>query len=326
MCYQPERLNGVDDAVRHLLHTHWYNGVDGTPQVNEVVLVWNNPQKLESVPIVGPRILKRHNNSRENRFRVYFPMDHGLEPGDLMNRYHPSILPKSRAILYFDDDGPFHPGKNHPNKFPSGFELWKRNSDAQVGCMARSFVSKSSRQQSLRHKVTAQSNEREWISHCRRSHDSLEYDPRVFSNFAAQMVLPSGSFLHSNYLCWLWHPALSRLRAFVRAHPVHPDDIVVSAVVSQWSGRGPATFTRRLRPGRRRRLLWKDVADWTEARSAAVDSITNYFGSFTWGSIGWCYKTRFFNETVGDCVPEFAAQGQSPWLNKGGYRNDICPG
>jgi hypothetical protein len=99
-----------------------------------------------------------------------------------------------------------------------------------------------------------------------------------------------------------------------------------SAVVSQWSGRGPAIFTRRLRPGRRRRLLWKDVADWTEARSAAVDSITNYFGSFTWGSIGWCYKTRFFNESVGECVPEFAAQGQSPWLNKGGYRNDICPG
>jgi hypothetical protein len=60
------------------------------------------------------------------------------------------------------------------------------------------------------------------------------------------MVLPSGSFLHSNYLCFLWHPVLHKVREFVRAHPVHPDDVTVSMIVSQLAGRAPRVYSRRL--------------------------------------------------------------------------------
>jgi len=62
------------------------------------------------------------------------------------------------------------------------------------------------------------------------------------------MVLPSGSLLHVNYLCFLWHPALEPIRRFVRRHPVHPDDVTVSTVVSHLAGRAPRTYSRRLNP------------------------------------------------------------------------------
>jgi hypothetical protein len=39
-----------------------------------------------------------------NRFRVFVPIEHGLS-SSLMNRYHPLIRPKSKALLYYDDDG-----------------------------------------------------------------------------------------------------------------------------------------------------------------------------------------------------------------------------
>ena len=60
------------------------------------------------------------------------------------------------------------------------------------------------------------------------------------------MVLPSGSMLHSNYLCFLWHPALEEIRNFVLQHPVHPDDVTVSTVVSHLAGKAPRVYSRRL--------------------------------------------------------------------------------
>jgi hypothetical protein len=48
---------------------------------------------------------------------------------NLLNRYHPSIQPQHEAIVYFDDDGPFH----REIAMDVGFELWKFNSDVQIG-------------------------------------------------------------------------------------------------------------------------------------------------------------------------------------------------
>jgi len=54
--------------------------------------------------------------------------------------------------------------------------------------------------------------------------------------------------LHANYLCFLWHPALAPVRDFVKQHPVHPDDVTVSTIVSQLAGQAPRVYSRRLNP------------------------------------------------------------------------------
>jgi len=51
------------------------------------------------------------------------------------------------------------------------------------------------------------------------------------------MALPSGSIIHRNYLCFIWHPALEELRRYIREHHTHPDDQTVSAIISQLSGK-----------------------------------------------------------------------------------------
>ena len=162
-----------------------------------------------------------------------------------MNRYHPLIQPKSEGILYYDDDGPFY----GTDAIRSAFELWKRNSDAQLGAMCRAFTLSDRQNIEKANVLNGQElHDRKWISHCRDHGDQLWYDYRFFTMFHANMVLPSGSFLHRNYLCFIWHPAFANLRAFVATHLVHPDDMTVSAIVSHVSGRAPLTYSRRLKP------------------------------------------------------------------------------
>ena len=53
---------------------------------------------------------------------------------------------------------------------------------------------------------------------CReRTGDIIEYNYFVFPQFGANMALPSGSIIHRNYLCFIWHPAFEELRQ-VSAH------------------------------------------------------------------------------------------------------------
>jgi hypothetical protein len=118
-----------------------------------------------------------------------------------------------------------------------------------MGAMSRNFID-SARQrtelQSLLALPTSTPRDKLFVSHCTNMDDFVEYDYHYFANYDAHMVLPSGSMLHANYLCFLWHPVLEPIREFVRAHPVHPDDATVSMIVSQLAGRAPRTYSRRL--------------------------------------------------------------------------------
>jgi hypothetical protein len=62
-------------------------------------------------------------------------------------------------------------------------------------------------------------------------------------------------------LCYLWHPAFAEIRKFVLTHPVRPDDMTVSMIVSQLAGVAPRVYSRRLdkaeRKGQRHRKLWQ---------------------------------------------------------------------
>lgn len=334
--YRVDRLTSVRHEIRKIISGNAYGDM-----VKEFIFVWNNPVSLAKLDNNAGQVLLDWNNcstnpfhkSRPNPFRLFLPLEQGF-PNDLMNRYHPMIRPKSKAILFYDDDGPFYLGK----AIHGAFELWKRNSDAQLGAMPRAFTFSKRQEAERAHVMGEELDDRKFVSYCPKCGDVLKYDFRFFTPFHANMVLPSGSFLHRNYLCFIWHPALEIVRQFVRDHSVHPDDMTISTIVSQLNGRSPLTYSRRLpepkkgetQGSMRRRLLWDDVSqdEWSNRRSRAVNSITGFFGSVTTGSVGWCYKTPFHKVQKNNrhiCDPEIAKNGMLPWLQEGGFRNDICP-
>lgn len=234
MAYNPDRLGLTLKQIQKMFEKAEWQGL-----VKEVVMVWNGPRQVDESP-EGVKLLAY---AVDHPVRVTYPLKMGF-PNDLMNRYHPDVVQvTTKAILFYDDDGPFY----SPSAVLGGFELWKRHSSAQVGAMARQ-IDYSPRQTAERTAVTSgQPSDRFFVSHCTNlpEPDQVDYNFRYFANFDANMVLPSGSFLHSNYLCFLWHPVLEPVREFVRAHPVHPDDVTVSMVVSQLGGRAPRVYSRR---------------------------------------------------------------------------------
>lgn len=238
MAYNPDRLNKLSKQVRTFLVDEKWQTL-----VAEVVLVWNGPRPIEESS-EGVQLLKF---AESHAFRVVYPLRRGLE-NDLMNRYHPSVVrvEQTKAILYYDDDGPFYSFE----AVQAGFELWKRHPRAQMGAMSRNFIDsdrqKAEFQQLMTEGEGTTPRDKIFVSHCTNTDDFVKYDFHYFANFDAHMVLPSGSMLHANYLCFLWHPVLEPIRKFVRAHPVHPDDVTVSMIVSQLAGRAPRTYSRRL--------------------------------------------------------------------------------
>lgn len=233
MAYNPDRLQTCFLQMKKML-----TDSDWKTVVHEIVLVWNGPRHIDESEM-GVKLLEF---AKEHPLRIAYPLKMGFE-NDLMNRYHPAVVNvTTKAILYYDDDGPFYTFK----AVEGGFELWKRHANAQVGAMSRE-ISLGKRQQSERNKMSSEPNDRLFTSHCDNMNDKVEYNFRYFANFDANMVLPSGSFLHSNYLCFIWHPVLQSVREFVRAHPVHPDDVAVSMIVSQLAGRAPRVYSRRLK-------------------------------------------------------------------------------
>ena len=236
--------------------------IAGRKATEEIILVWNSPRSLLESDNLGKKLLMWDGDD-SHKLRIFFSLENDL-PNSLLNRYHPSIGPKSEALMYFDDDGPFFSERAMSDV---GFELWKRNSDVQVGSFGRNLRVESTRMkdaQSSAHKQSLDSILREGSSKsendntvetdadapftptCReRTGDIIEYNFFVFPNFGAHMFLPSGSFLHRNYLCFIWHPALKELRDFIRDHPTHPDDQTVSAIVSHLIGKAPRSFPRR---------------------------------------------------------------------------------
>ena len=185
--YSADRLHFMKQQIRSMLASSPYKDL-----VEEVILVWNNPKPLNESGKAGEllygwstRETNVFNEFELNRFRVFLPIEHGLS-SSLMNRYHPLIRPKSKALLYYDDDGPFYQYR----AIKSNFELWKRNSNVQTGAMARAFTL-SKRQQNEKDTMLGGPNElddRKFVSHCRDKGDEIGYDYRYFENFHANMV------------------------------------------------------------------------------------------------------------------------------------------
>jgi Glycosyl transferase family 64 domain len=185
--YGADRLHGMKTQIRGMLGKKPYSDM-----VEEVILVWNNPTPLNESGSSGEILYqwsKEAKNpfhpSEPNRFRVFYPIDHGFS-SSLLNRYHPMIQPKSKALLYYDDDGPFYSER----AIRSNFELWKRNSNIQTGAMARAFTL-SERQQAEKSELLGGPtalDDQKFISHCRSQGDSVRYDYRYFENFHANMV------------------------------------------------------------------------------------------------------------------------------------------
>jgi len=332
MAYNPDRLQKMFKQIKNMLTDRDFSQI-----VQEVIVVWNGERHVDETGL-GKQLV---DFGKDHPLRISYPLKAGF-PNDLMNRYHPRLQVKTKAIMYYDDDGPFYSYK----ATLGGFELWKRNANAQIGAMARK-LDLGPRAAEESKAVLNGPGDRFFVSQCPT--DELDYNYREFANFGARMVLPSGSFLHSDYLCFLWHPVFEEIRQYVRKHPVNPDDGTVSTLVSQLAGRAPRVYPRRIneadddvsaggdqnkkeqRHGRRLMdgINWdaKGAHDkkmnWGRLRSDAANSLARYFGSINSGSIGWCYGTQYQKGEY--CKPEMASVGMLPWMKGDHTPRDTCP-
>ena len=346
MSHTTERLQAFMDPLRSMIDT-W-------PGLTEVIIVWNSPRDTLTRATTSD-----NNNGKDKRYanellqwnenithplRIFFALENGLS-NNLLNRYHPSLQPKNQAVMYFDDDGPFW---SRESMVYAGFELWKRNSNVQVGGFPRNVRFLSNRMKSLE-KVNLQSSidliQRDVDGYANEDHstftplcrnttgDHVEYNYFSFPDFAGHVLLPSGTFLHRNYLCFIWHPAFEELRQWVVTHKTMPDDMTVSTLIAHLSGRAPRTFPREVATeGDRRRLdedsdlimpnhtrsiqhtnisssrihrlqspppnqshrrLLWKQKGWGGMREEAINSILGYFGSIHPGTVGWCAGTEY---------------------------------
>lgn len=330
MAYNPDRLEKLSREIKKMLTDPEYSKM-----VAEVIVVWNGERHVDETTL-GKKLL---DFGKTLPFRISYPLKAGFQ-NDLMNRYHPRLEVKTKAILYYDDDGPFYVTR----AIKAGFELWKRNSNAQVGAMARK-IDLGDRQIEESLGISKEPNDRFFVSHCPT--DNVNYNYFTFANFDARMVLPSGSFLHSNFLCFIWHPVFEDIREYVRSHPVNPDDGTVSMLVSQLAGRAPKVYSRRLPDAEKereekqhRRLMdginWDKQGDqkshdkkmyWGRLRSDVANSLARYFGSLNSGSLGWCYGTEHHinKKNKNLCDPEMAKVGMLPWMKPDNSEGGACP-
>ena len=345
--------NGIEDfAVRS--------------ETAEIILVWNSEKEvLINSDKKEAQSLVEWDQDESHPLRIFYSLDNGLG-NNLLNRYHPMIKPKQEAIMYFDDDGPFY----EEGPMQAGFNLWKFNSDVQIGSLTRNIRYPSKRMNDVQTKATelsaihyrtnswhirthpydTEAVKREMTKSspyetepgypqftpiCRdETGDNVEYNYYVFPNYKAHMSLPSGSILHRNYLCFVWHPVFNELRQFILDHPTHPDDMTISTLVSHLSGKPLRTFPRYFKDSKRRleavveetndqnyneveqyegyaetkedvpadqlrrRLLWQQK-DWGNMREEAINSILGYFGSINPGSVGWCAGSEYEKAATG---------------------------
>mmetsp|Transcript_1078 Transcript_1078/g.2307 ORF Transcript_1078/g.2307 Transcript_1078/m.2307 type:complete len:498 (+) Transcript_1078:207-1700(+) len=320
MAYNPDRLQKLLRQIKKMLTDDDFSKI-----LAEVVIVWNGVRHVDETSL-GAELVEL---GKTLPLRISYPLKAGF-PNDLMNRYHPRLEVKTKAIMYYDDDGPFYSYQ----ATLGGFELWKRNSNAQIGAMARK-LDLGPRQAEESNGISKLPNDRFFVSQC--PSDTLNYNYFTFTNFDARMVLPSGSFLHSNYLCFLWHPIFEDIRKYIRQHPVNPDDGTVSMLVSQLAGRAPKVYPRRINPAEKRRRLMDGInwdapgahdkkMNWGALRTDVANSLARYFGSVNSGSLGWCYGTEYQtkNKKENNCNPEMAKVGMLPWMNEDHTAGDVC--
>ncbi|KAL7453048.1 hypothetical protein ACHAWC_004735 [Mediolabrus comicus] len=349
--------------------------VDSWPGLTEIIIVWNSPRTTLTTSVSNEKEkqlatkLLSWDTDPNHPLRIFFSLEEGLN-NNLLNRYHPKIQPKNQAVMYFDDDGPFF---SKEAMVDGGLEMWRRNSNVQVGAFPRNVRFLSNRMKELGTKGLQQSIDiiannahsdsdttyPPFTPFCRNATgDHVEYNFFSFPDFNAHILLPSGSILHRNYLCFIWHPAFEELRDWVVHHKTMPDDMTVSTLVSHLSGRAPRSFPREISTvsiGARRlsdlspieeetddayqvnhapipnqshrRLLWKKKG-WSDMREEAINSIIGYFGSVHPGTVGWCAGTKHAQDHHKhhvECRPEKPSLRLLPWLNEGGVGYDHCP-
>jgi len=348
------------------------------PGTAEIILVWNADREvLANETHKYAQKLRLYADDPKHPLRIFYSLENGLE-NNLLNRYNPAIKPTQELIMYFDDDGPFMDDA----AMTAGLKLWQFNSDTQVGSMPRNLRLTSDRMRSIQKsaaKLAASlANKDAWQTHvspndelriaahedgsasngfpafiplCHsKTGDAVKYNYNHFPSFEAHMFLPSGTLLHRNYLCFIWHPVFAELRQFILDHPTHPDDMVISTLVSHLSGKGLRSFPRRIIKRKnenpaggdkrkpedsvgvdqsRRRLLWQQDM-WGDMREDAINLILNYFGSINPGSLGWCTGTQYFveggknSESLYKCDPEYPRREDIPWMNEGGLGYNQC--
>lgn len=357
MSHTTQRLEAFMDPLANM--------VDSWPGLTEIIIVWNSPRSTLMSASNGK---ERHYATKllswdadpTHPLRIFFSLEEGLT-NNLLNRYHPKIRPKNMAVMYFDDDGPFF---SKEAMVDGGLEMWRRNSNVQVGAFPRNIRFLSQRMKDLGKKglqesidIVANNGHSDssatypsFTPFCRNfTGDHVEYNYFSFPDFNAHILLPSGSILHRNYLCFIWHPAFDELRNWVVHHKTMPDDMTVSTLVSHLVGRAPRSFPREISDinvGRRltdydvvsandfsmpnqshRRLLWKKKG-WADMRQEAINCIIGYFGSVHPGTVGWCAGTKYSQDHHKhhvECKPEKPSLSMLPWLNKGGVGYDHCP-
>ena len=377
MSHTTERLTVFMDPLKSMIDT-W-------PGLTEVIIVWNSPREI----LTNAIIKNDDKNDKEGIFatqllqwdqdpshplRIFFSLEKGLT-NNLLNRYHPKLEPINDAVMYFDDDGPFW---SKEAMVYGGLELWKRNSDVQVGGFPRNVRYLSDRMKEMQ-KTNLQASidiitrdKYDYVDEihptftpiCRNvTGDHVEYNYFSFPDFAGHILLPSGTYIHRNYLCFIWHPAFDELREWVISHKTMPDDMTVSTLVSHLSGKAPRTFPRVVKDATRRRLLssesstsipshdddsidnefimqlhppdashrrllWKQKG-WGNMRLEAINSIVGYFGSIHPGTVGWCGGTPYMKHNDRGvpfvCHPEAPTLDLIPWLTEGGVGSNQCP-
>ncbi len=357
MAHKTNRLKKFIDPLTEMM--------DEWPGMTEVIIVWNSPRatltaaSTEKEQQYAAKLLA-WDKDPGHPLRIFFSLEEGLA-NNLLNRYHPKLRPKNEAAMYFDDDGPFF---SKEAMVDVGFELWKRNSNVQVGAWPRNIRYLSSRmkvagQKGLTGNIDIVANDAQgdigmsypsFTPFCRNiTQDYVEYNRDSFPDFNAHILLPSGSILHRNFFRFIWHPAFEELREWVAHHKTMPDDMIVSMLVSHLTGKAPRTFPREisttdidrsvekssereinaqaiLDQSHRRLGLWNKKG-WFDMRVEAINSILGYLGSMHPGSVGWCAGTAYSHdndETLSECIPEKPTLDLIPWLNEG-IGSDHCP-
>ena len=253
--------------------------------------------------------------------------------------------------VYFDDDGPFYTTSKVIIK--SGIELWKRNSNIQVGSYGRRVAFTDERitkqldtvlEKTVQQAITndMKQNKDNFVPFCKSDDDGEYKYTDSKAEFGSHIILPTGSIIHRNYLCFIWHPAFEEVRQFISDHRTKPDDMFVSLLISQLSGRGPKLYPRKRYAGyvkglntssstsnmafNHRRLLWENE-NWFEARADAANSLMRYFGSIPPPSVGWCAGSHylFHNGSQYECSVDYPKMEMLPWMNEWGSTYHQCP-
>jgi len=211
---------GVGGASLSLTLQHYRDNFS-KDLLREIVLVWNSPEELLPADI---RAMSK-DSSHHGAVRIVC-----FDTNSLLNRFHPRVAPKTRAVVFGDDDK-----RMAEASLRIGYLKWCcGNADRAVGGIGRRF----------------------WASKT-----GIEYHTSGRMQ-DIQMVIPTGMIIDRGYLCHFWRRAFEPLHNFVNYSPSKPDDIAMNLLVQHLSGKGPRNYPQVVdRPGqlpavtRRRRLV-----------------------------------------------------------------------